>query len=78
MNAEIRNAFLNSLVARACYADIRSPDDIGLIASARYQSKMTDSMAAYFQQNFTFVNSSLNDVSGYDAVLFHHTDSGES
>lgn len=77
MNTEIRNAFLNSLVARACYADIRFPRDIDLITSERYQSKMTASMGEYFKQHFAFSDSSLDDPSGYDAVLFRNTDSGE-
>lgn len=77
MNSEIRNAFLNSLVARACYADIRSQSDIDLISSDRYQSKMTDSMAEYFKQNFDFVDKSIDDPSGYDAVLFKSKDNGE-
>ncbi len=78
MNAEIKDAFLSSLVTRACYADIRPQSNIKeILQSSDYQSGMTDSMAQYFTKHFAFVDSSLDSPSGYDAVLFKNTDSQE-
>ncbi len=70
MSTEIKSAFLNSLVARASYADIESAREIGLIASDSNQSQMTAAMADYFQRHFEFYLSSIDRDDGYAGIVF--------
>lgn len=62
MNIEIINAFLNSLVARAAYADLYKVTNSQVEARNNSslkdsQSAMVDSMVKYFIDKFTVVDS---------------------
>ncbi|MDI1302711.1 MAG: VCBS domain-containing protein [bacterium] len=78
MSAEIEAAFLNSMVARASYADIESAEQmLSRLVSPAWQSSMTPSMAQYFFSHYAFYASSLDAGSGYDGIVFQVLDGGE-
>ncbi len=82
MNIEIKNAFLNSLVARAAYADLYKVTNSQVEASNNSslkdsQSAMVDSMVKYFIDKFTVVDSMTTTESDYQGVLFKNKDDGE-
>jgi len=71
VSEEIKQAFLNSLVARAAYADITSNfETYARIQSPDYQSQMTVSMADYFVSHFMYFDHSISSGSGYGGIVF--------
>ncbi len=77
MNNDIKQVFLNSMVARASYVNLEKGSQT-IAADLIAAENMTSSMATYFATNFSVVDSALSsgDIdSGFEAILFKHTDS---
>lgn len=71
MNTEIHNAFINALLADACYVEGLRKDDTGEVLTAALSNRLTEKLARYVGDNFK-VLTQLTDLgsSGFSVTVF--------